>query len=646
VSETASLEVKPDFCGQLLKGRYRVEQEIGRGSFDTVYLAVDEEAAGRRVAIKTPQPRFLQQEGFVERFQADIQGLVELEHPHLAGIKDLGLHEGVPFLVLQHFAGGSLKERLAAERRLLPNEISPWLPDVAKALDFLHKRGLLHRDVRPGTIHFDADGNAFLSDFGIVRTLAAMHLGLSAAGEAPGPFPYLPPEIGTSPTLGPASDQYALAVTVYEALSGRLPHQAPTSSMLMVRKATEPPEPLGRVATFVPKGAADAVMKALAMAPEKRFATCADFAQAFHSGLTEAPAEAPALDVMAWMVPRHATSEAAAVSAAAERALPAVIPRELPRPVVVIDMPGPLPRRRRPVRISVAWIVFVVALILLGGQSLGLFDPTRSDAVLLPGGVHLKLVWVPGGVFQMGCSPGDSACSRDEQPAHLVHVDGFWLGRYEVTQRQWKSVMGESPASFQNCGPDCPVENVSWQDAQRFLKKARHGLRLPTEAEWEYAVRAGGADLHYSDPVDIVGRYDAPGLDPYAWYGGNSGADYKGGNDCSDWPDVQYPSETCGTQPVGGKKPNLYGLYDMLGNVWEWCQDAYRDDVYMSRHGVTDSPVVNGDSASLRVLRGGSWSSEAQDVRPSGRLAFHSDSVRSDIGFRVARSSTPAAEWP
>jgi formylglycine-generating enzyme required for sulfatase activity len=674
VSDPGSPEAGLNLVGQLLKDRYRVEQELSRGAFETVYQAVDQQTLLRPVAIKTPHPRFLRQEGFVERLQADLQELVELEHPHLASIKDLGLHEGVPFLVLQHFAGGSLRERLVEQKRLLPEEITPWLSDVARALDFLHKKGLLHRDVRPETILFDAEGNAYLGDFGIVRTLAALHLGLSAAGEAPGPFTYLPPEIGTSPTLGPASDQYALAATVYEALAGRLPHQAPTPAMLMVRKATEPAEPLERSAAFVPPGAVEAVMKSLAMWPEKRFACCVDLAQAYQAGLQAPPEPAPrGVLPLPWappplpVQPLSASPLAAAATAAAAAAAaalptgslaaaadthagspPAMAPMQRePRPVIVLDLPRPLPPRRRSGRIGAAWLVLVFSLILLGAHHLGLFDPSRSDVVVLPGGGKLKLVWIPGGAFEMGCTPLDTQCAQDERPSHLVQVDGFWLGRYEVTQRQWQAVMGEDPSVFVNCGPDCPVENVSWRDTQRFLKRARHGLRLPSEAEWEYAARAAGADLRHGDPVPILGKFNAPALDVIAWYGGNSGAEYPGADDCSEWPEVEYLADTCGAQPVGEKRPNLYGLYDMLGNVWEWCQDAYRDDAYAQRKGFVTSPLVSGDVDSFRVLRGGSWREEARHVRASERLALAAGAARNDVGFRVARSGGIVSwDWP
>ena len=193
--------------------------------------------------------------------------------------------------------------------------------------------------------------------------------------------------------------------------------------------------------------------------------------------------------------------------------------------------------------------------------------------------VGMEFVLVPAGEFEMGST--SELADDDERPRTRVRIgEAFWMGKHEVTQGQWKAVMGSNPSWFKHCGRDCPVENVSWKKVQQFFRKlnAMEGgqrYRLPTEAEWEYAARAGSRRDTPAGDLRIAGQRNAPQLDGIAWYGGNGGVRYEGGHDCSGWDEKQYSSDRCGPHPVGGKAPNGLGLHDMLGNVWEWVQDRY-----------------------------------------------------------------------
>ena len=219
----------------------------------------------------------------------------------------------------------------------------------------------------------------------------------------------------------------------------------------------------------------------------------------------------------------------------------------------------------------------------------------------------MEFVWVPKGCFEMGCGSWTSDCSNNEKPVHEVCLDGFWMGKHEVTQGQWKKIMGSNP-SYKK-GDTYPVEEVSWDDAQEFISKlnakgnGKHDFRLPTEAEWEYACRSGGKPEKYAGGSDVY---------RLAWYVGNSGHS---------------------SHPVGTKKPNGIGLYDMSGNVLEWCEDWY------GKYSSASLKNPKGPSEGRdRVIRGGSWYDSQGSARCADRNGFHPDSRHTYLGFRLVRT--------
>lgn len=217
-----------------------------------------------------------------------------------------------------------------------------------------------------------------------------------------------------------------------------------------------------------------------------------------------------------------------------------------------------------------------------------------------------NMVRVEGGTFMMGATPEQGNNVLDEEkPAHQVTLSSFLIGKYEVTQEEWQAVMGDNPSYFK--GAKCPVESVSWNDCQKFIRKlnAMTGkrFRLPTEAEWEYAARGGNKSIGY--------KYSgSDNLDRVAWYDGNSGS---------------------ASHNVGQKSPNELGLYDMSGNVWEWCQDW--KDSYSS---ISQTNPTGPSSGSVRVNRGGSWNFFAFDCRVSYRYCNAPGYRDSYLGLRLA----------
>ena len=226
----------------------------------------------------------------------------------------------------------------------------------------------------------------------------------------------------------------------------------------------------------------------------------------------------------------------------------------------------------------------------------------------------IEFVKIPPGEFLMGSTSRHAR--DDEKPVTRVRISkGFYLGKTEVTQSQWQAVMGDNPSYSKDGGDDCPVEMVPWNDVQEFIGKlnARSGgerYRLPTEAEWEYAARAGTTTDTYAGNVTEPNGND-PVVNRIAWYRENSGGQ---------------------TQPVGQKASNGFGLYDMLGNVWEWVGDWYGD--YPG--GAATDPGGPG-SGSARVIRGGNWDLIAGDCRSANRFSFLPGFGVHILGFRLLR---------
>ncbi len=269
--------------------------------------------------------------------------------------------------------------------------------------------------------------------------------------------------------------------------------------------------------------------------------------------------------------------------------------------------PEPAERKKKIHKGPLLFVIFFI-VAAVGVSAVFLSVPQKTGEYVEK--YDMKFVYIRPGTFTMG-SPDDAPeAQKAETPQHRVTITkGFYMQTTEVIQAQWEKVMGENPSHFKEFGGSRPVENVSWRDVRAFIKKlneqdADHAYRLPTEAEWEYACRAGAQTTYYT------GDNEAD-LDRAGWYVENS--DDK-------------------THPVGEKAPNAFGLYDMHGNVREWCADAWR-------YGYEDAPADGGartdDASPKRVVRGGAWASPSEDCRAAARSWFVFTYRSPGCGFRL-----------
>jgi serine/threonine protein kinase len=293
-----------DWIGRVLHGvrrDYKIRSHLGSGGMASVFLAAERDRdcgrpSGREVAIKIPSGSITAEEGFAERFDREIRSLIDLAHPHVLKVLDVGDDDGTPFAVLQYLALGSLRLQQPLDlgdgklHAMTPQEISAWLGPIASALDYVHSRGFIHRDVKPENIMFDADGVPYLADFGVIKvrvesrrvtgetvhTMANMVLGTPQ---------YMAPEVIMGDNYDGRADQYSLAIAVYELLAAQVPFKGATAVATMMAHTTKAPPPLHEQAASVPALVSSVVMKALSKKPEERYPDCRAFARAYDAAV-------------------------------------------------------------------------------------------------------------------------------------------------------------------------------------------------------------------------------------------------------------------------------------------------------------------------------------------------------------------------
>ena len=582
---------------------FTIQAVIGHGGFGIVYRAGHNEL-DLTVAIKeylpvelavregaTVQPRSDADIGGFEdglrRFRDEAQALIDFDsHPSIVSSREFFRANGTAYLVMAYEDGQSLAEVLAncesEGRPFTESDLLVVMTPVLEGLACVHEAGVLHRDIKPSNILIRRrDGRPVLIDFGAAKQATAKF----SKSQAPYTEGYAALEqVADVGNLGPWTDVYGAGAVMWRMVAGgNRPWEPPHPVRVEQRShaalgESEDPMPsasqLGQ-GRFPPR-ILDAIDRCLRLRESRRIQDARDL-----------------LDVLL-----DATDQSRSAVSARVGHSPTEATMTLQQGSGSKTAPmAPEPRRGRR---RLAWGGFVVGLgvVLLTWWS-GSSSWTNS--------VGTKFERIPAGSFLMGSPSHEEGRDSDERQHEVRISQGFWIGKYEVTQGEWEAVMGENPSYFDECGPRCPIETVSWNDVLEFIGRLNewesgrgYQYRLPTEAEWEYAARAGTTGARHGE------------LDDIAWYDGNSG---------------ERP------HPVGQKLANAWGLHDMLGNVWEWTGDLYGE--YPAGK-VTDSGGPR--SGRYRVIRGGCWFYRARTVRSATR----SSSTRGDrsrrIGFRLVRT--------
>jgi formylglycine-generating enzyme required for sulfatase activity len=561
-------------------------------------------ALSRRVAIKfLRQGQTADKAEWAARFRREAELMAQVSHPNIVTIFDFGTQDDRPYLVMEYIEGGDLRREMVPQKPMPTGRAVAVLSSVARALECLHLQGILHRDLKPENVLMHDRNTPKIADFGLAVSDSSMGF-LTSTDVSMGTVGYVAPEQLYRLKVDERADQYSLAAIAYEMLTGYKP----------LGSFRPPSRHSGALGPEV-----DAVlMKALSEDRDDRFSSIRAFSTALErAGAGRRDRLRTRLAVLATL-----GVVLGALAATTRRYWVQPVRPSVPKPEAIVSDP-----------------------------SESMSPSIRQAPAQLVTKQGMKLVLIPPGEFSMGSPDADPLARPNEKPVHGVTISRpFYLGAYEVTVAQFRAFVEQTgyrteaetdgnggyihndrpkdkdaeksvndprlnwrePGYTKKQADDEPVVQVSWNDAMafcRWLSETEGGVfRLPTEAEWEYACRAGTTTLWCSG--------DAPAqLEAYAW---------------------TPKSGTHRTHKVGTKAPNPFGLFDMHGNVWEWCLD------YIGPYGSAPETDPTGPSdGAARVLRGGAWDRKnIRRTKSAYRISAEPNYRHYTYGFRVCRPGT------
>jgi serine/threonine protein kinase/formylglycine-generating enzyme required for sulfatase activity len=674
-------------------GRYRILKRLGEGGMGCVYLAHDTQL-DRQVALKVPHFAPEDDPEILERFAREARAAATLSHPNLCPVFDVGDVGGIHFLTMAYIEGKPLSDFIDEKKPLPQRQVAAVVRKLALALHEAHQRGVVHRDLKPSNIMINQRREPVIMDFGLARRSDRLETRLTQNGEFLGTPVYMAPEQikGDLSAVGPRSDMYSLGVILYQLLTGRLPFTG-TPFAVVGEILTQEPEPPSKHRPDLDKKLETICQRAMAKDGNNRYATMATLAAALTEFLrppdqtASSAARQPGEDQLAFQLfgdaarsksvvrtptlrekkgpPRRHYRWALVAGAAASAALIAgiilvVIKTKSGTTRIEVDDANPsmlVEIQTKEAAPVTGQRVASPERVAVNEQPTTVKQPNSTNQPATPramegafagqeredNSLSMKFCWCPAGTFTMGSPPEEPERRANENQTEVTLTHGFWLGKYAVTQAEFRKVMGTNPSHFCSTGgmrsrvedtdtSQFPVENANWFAAMDFCRRltdlenqegrlpANWEYSLPTEAQREYACRAGTTTATAFG--DKLGTLDAniDGSRPYN--GAEAGP-------------LGYR-----TKPVQRFKPNAWGFHQMHGNVCEWCRDWY---VAVLPGGI--DPEVT-EPTSRRALRGGCWGiggGHARSAYREGPDPAHSNNA---VGFRVALVRRPATKLP
>jgi len=545
----------------LLRNRFRTIKLLGQGGFGRTYLAEDIDRLNQRCVVKQLAPNVQGTWAInkaVELFQQEARQLQQLgQHPQIPSLDAYFEDNKYLYLVQQFVDGDNLLTLFQNQGIWQESQVKQLLLELLPVLKFIHEQKIIHRDIKPENImRRRSDGILMLIDFGVSKQLSGTVM--SRLGTQIGSHGYAPLEQMKGGEAYPASDLFSLGATAFHLMTGVNP-----DGLWAEHGYSWTGNWQQHLKSPIDKGLALILSKLLAKDIQQRYQS----------------AEEVLIDFQRQSTPNFIQTL-----------------KRFDFETVTVDVRGNITSRQR-------------------RQAEFISENLGSGAIL-------DMVAIPGGCFVMGSPNTEARRSNNEGPQRTVNISPFFMGKYPITQEQWEVVMGNNPSHIK--GLKRPVEQVSWNNAlefgQKISQKTGKIYRLPSEAEWEYACRAGTTTPFY------FGETITPDL-----------VNYNGNHPYGSAPKGLYRKQTT---DVGSFGPNPFGLYDMHGNVWQWCSDKWHDNY---NGAPTDGSSWETGTGHHRVLRGGSWRSLAVDCRCAYRGGNSADYWWWGRGFRVAVASVSSS---